>query len=331
MAEIFLDLGDAVELEDVLIALRNLLAWAVVVGLLALVVAFVYAILWPLNKLVQTASFGAIGSVPGTHAVEQAVSSALGSAVASFDAQVGSFWHGLKTIVDEVAQEVFGVAALLGYLTWYLTIRYPLHVLEAGLKDFGKVGQVATRIAIGAEKIALRAERIAKSTAEGVYPRLRTVEHEIDNVLQPEITTARELAQSATDAATSAWDYLKTHPWTVVTDAFVGAVAVALTSLGLGGLRCPSFLNSLANRGCGLFNGLESLLGWLVDLLVITDLCDVPGLMETAVSDIATPAVALLTEGIADLPCVSGNEPPVLTVPQLYLPSAAQIAFSVGG
>jgi hypothetical protein len=312
-----------VEIADVLLALARLAGWAVVVGLCAMVVAFVDVLFYLPNLIVSTITAGLVGTLPGLNTVRQFVTNALGSAVAHFDAQVGSFWHGLTTIVSEVAGFVFDTGILLGYLAYYISPAHLAYVVYQHIHGFVASIEKVGVLARFAEREAVKAERIARSVAAGDFAIPRTWVRDVEKALQPEITTTRDLAESATKGVSDLWDYLRTHPWTVATDAFAAAVAVALTSLGLGGLRCPSFLNILKNRGCGAWQGLEDVLGLLVDLFVVTHICDVLPMVDPYISDVAAPLITTLSSAGAGLCKGSIGAPGVLqgavvTVPGFY-------------
>jgi hypothetical protein len=105
-------------------------------------------------------------------------------------------------------------------------------------------------------------------------------------------------------------------------------VVVALGALGLGGLRCSTLLGSLSKRGCGLWKGLEDLLGLLIDAVALTHLCDLPKWIDELVSPIFGELTALISSAAnslcaasnpnwASLNVANGPLPPAQT---LYLP-----------
>lgn len=271
MAEIFVDPAADVTLADVLLALGRLLSWLVVVALCAIIVAFVYAILWPLNKVVSGVTGGLIGSVPGTHAVESAVTSALGAAVSSFDKQVGSFWHGIKTIVSAVSEEILGLSIAFAYLQWWAANK----LVKLVWHEVGRVIHAGTKAAEAearqAERDATKAWKYSRAQTRRIEHQLEAIPRTVEGVLQPEITTARDLARAAEDEALKAWNFVKSKPWEVGATAFAGAVAIALSSLGLGWLRCPSNPFNKSKNACGLMGVLERVLGLAAFLTIAFD------------------------------------------------------------
>jgi ElaB/YqjD/DUF883 family membrane-anchored ribosome-binding protein len=169
---------------------------------------------------------------------------------------------------------------------------------------------------------ALHAAKVfTHSVAQGVYPRLRALEHDVTKTIPKELKRTREIAKAAEAEAAKAWDLVKTHPWEVATAAFAGAVAIALDTLGATGIKCNAFRNLFGNRGCGLWNGLEEMLGLLVDTALLLNICNLIGPLEAVVSDVATPVVVTLTDIGAGL-CSGGiGAPDNLAVPHLSLPT----------
>ena len=104
----------------------------------------------------------------------------------------------------------------------------------------------------------------------------------------------RERTTSLENGATKTFEWIRTHPLSVVTGVFAGAVAVALGRMGLGGLRCKNFTNLLRNYGCGL----GTLLGRLLPLAVLLGIgFDFPEFVKSA---------RLVASGIGD--AVAGIE-----------------------
>lgn len=96
---------------------------------------------------------------------------------------------------------------------------------------------------------------------------------EIDR-LRTDQTKLRERTSSLENGATKTWEWIRTHPLSLVTGAFAGAVAIALQRIDLGGLRCRNFTNLLKNYGCGLGTLLGRLLPLAVFLTVAFDFED---------------------------------------------------------
>jgi hypothetical protein len=124
----------------------------------------------------------------------------------------------------------------------------------------GPIGARATR-AVKAADVA-RAEERANHRAFERYrsstlPKIATAYHASTVVLPGEIgrirtredtlsrdqTKLRERTDSIEHGAIKTWEWIRTHPLSAATGLFAGAVAVALSRLGWGVLRCRSWQN----------------------------------------------------------------------------------------
>jgi len=117
------------------------------------------------------------------------------------------------------------------------------------------------------------------------------------------------------------YKWMRSHPWTAVTGAFVGAVAIALARLGLDWIRCPTAKAVFKKRGCNLWRDLDRLLGLVGEVALVTNICQVIPWLEEGFSVVAAPLVSTLT-GIGAGLCGANSAPPeLLPVTTLYIPS----------
>jgi len=114
--------------------------------------------------------------------------------------------------------------------------------------------------------------RLAHTIATGVYPRLRTVEHEIAKTIPREITNLRKWARSVEQEAVRAFRLARANERALIGAAFAGAVAVALARLGASWVRCGTANRFFQKRGCNAWNDLDSLLGLVVAAVAVEDL-----------------------------------------------------------
>lgn len=282
---------------------------------------------------------GAGGAVEGwIRSAEQAVANALGTAEHGIDAAIGASWHMLARYTEWLWREIRGNAALLLDLALSISpIAKAIAAIRALVHHLHGTSQVQSAKVKTLERefhgIDAKLERVQRQLRGiddlGVGKRLGQVEQEIASIETQTIPAIQQADSDAASAISNLYEWAKGKAALLGVGTFSLAVAGALDALGLGGLRCPSFLRSLNNRGCGLFNGLEDILGLFVDLFIITDLCEVIPLLETAYADVAAPAVAALTEAIDSMPCVTGHQPPALIVPRLHLPANPSLALSL--
>lgn len=141
--------------------------------------------------------------------------------------------------------------------------------------------QTANRHAIHAGHTATHANVHARSVGHAldrhkarVNPQLRHLTHATTVALPRDIARVRhrerwaekqlwkvrDRAKSLEDGAIKTWEWIRDHPDGAITGAFAGAVAIALTRLGLDSIRCRSLRNLYNNRGCNMWSELEGLL-----------------------------------------------------------------------
>lgn len=267
------------------IALPELIFYA----LLFLTIAFAFAA----RKLTQ-ALFGwlisALSSIPligGKLAApfsgaERAIVGACASIESGCDRIMGASWHATARLMDWTWKEIRSHAAALAEMATPLGALITLyHGLRALVHSFASVAHGAaseirtlTREYHGIEhRVKSLEHAIGAGIGADVLPRIKTLEREVAHV-EGKVIPAVEGAETALqNDVTALGEYVRANYLSSATDAVTAAVVVALSALGLSGLRCNGLLNSLKNRGCGLWNGLEDLLGLFVDAVILTDLC----------------------------------------------------------
>jgi hypothetical protein len=180
--------------------------------------------------------------------------------------------------------------------------------------------QTANRHAIKAGHEATHANTHARSVGHAldrhkarVNPILRHHTHAIDVTLPRDIGRVRtregelsrdlgklrDRTKAIEDGALGTFRWIRAHPFSAATGVFAGAVAIALSRLGLGNLRCKNFRNLLNNWGCGLGSALGDLLGLVAAVLAVSDLERLAKEMQ-AVEHLATEGIAELV-GLADV------------------------------
>ena len=215
----------------------------------------------------------------------------------------------------------------LGTLTgaWFLVLPYAIESLVHAIERVYHRGdprarakaQAANRHAINAGRTATHAHTHARSVGHALdrykgrtNAQVRHLIHETTIALPRDIARVkhrerwaekqlwklRDRVKGLEDGAIKTWEWLRDHPGTAAVGAFTAAVAVALDTLGLGGVRCPQFNNLFKKRGCGLWNDLDSLLSLA---LVTTLALDLPHLIEEAQA--ITPSVVSFIEDNATL------------------------------
>ena len=298
---------------------------------------FCFAFVWAARKLIAGMFKPIIDGINAAHvpyvsaaisgalgAVEQAISDALGSVEHGIDQLMGSSWHRLAELNMWLWRE-FTAHTTIGWLTAQIVseVVHAYHYLRGQVHDLTHSHTATSARVKSLEKeyrgIEHKVKQLERDLSHGigndVLPRLKALEREagrIENVELPAAVAAQDQAQSAID---NLYAWAKGKAALVGVGTFALAVSAALDAIGLSGLKCPSFLNSLKNRGCGLWNGLEDMLGLFVDVALIASICDVLPWLTKGVDDVGLGLVeAIHSSGLS---LCSGTYPPPPPMPSL--------------
>lgn len=283
-----------VEALPTLLALAGLLfAW----GCVKLVDGFVRA-------LFGTAE-GAVGWIPFAgkvlkapiHKIEQKLTNYLGRAAQGLDHYIGSSFHKLGRIVRHIGRELEGLA----HDTWMVAKFLAQHPTWSELRHFAKALTHPLRVFQHLERrlmhlFDVRVQAIARSVAQGVYPRLRAEERTIERVLEPEFARLRERTRTLENEYAKLRKWTRAHARAVATAVFIGAVEIALRKLGGGWIRCKNW-RRIGKHVCGLPVALiEDLLALTLDALILRDLCQMVGVIQGLARRVAPEINALVLE-----------------------------------
>ena len=260
----------------------------------------------------------------GLHSVESRVTNFLGQAEQTIDARVAASWHQLTHTVEQLGAElrrnavaIATIASLLTGNVWALLIPSIRHKLQQWVNVIPKQIGELTKHVNTVERIILKATpgQVRALVGSIVQPWERTIELDLSKL--------RARVKSLEDEASKLYERVKGLTTVPLPAVAAGVVAVALTYLGLGGLRCSNLRNMLNKRGCGLWSDLEGVLAVIADVLVLTNICTVIPLLEDGFSAVAGPLIGVLTKAGAGLCGGTSAQAPELTVPTLYLPASA--------
>ena len=224
----------------------------------------------------------------------------MGQAAAQVDANVGSTFHYVASEIKAASDTMLGFSAfaltiagaITGQTSW-TDVQKAFRELRQELKADVHTADVALQRSIAQEKAAVR------SVAQGVYPRLGSLERDVTKVIPKEIASARELAKDAADAAIHSAKWLKAHEKSLAATTFAGAVAWALGHLGLGWTRCQSNPFNNNPRACGLWSDLARFLPLLGFLTLAFDFKDFVKAAHTVADGIGTAVASI--EGVFDV------------------------------
>lgn len=292
-------------------------------------------------KIVK-ALLGPIAAIPGAGFVidgivskaTQAVAHICGVILGPIDKAVGASLHAMGRIVDACAGAFRSTAhtlnAAVGLLVHVVGAMHVLRQLVATVHGAtSAVTHAVKALEHGFHVLAGRLTAIEKLLAHGllhgVIERLKILANSLAHIEHIVIPDIRAIAVGAVADVQALRQWIALHFPAVGTEAFAGAVAVALGALGLGGLRCNNFKNLLGKYACGLGTILDDLIGLALSVLALESVCAFLPLLEDAFGAIVGPMVHLLNnvplgacehppDGWAQLSVAAGPQPPPQTL-----------------
>jgi hypothetical protein len=221
------------------------------------------------------------------------------------DGLIGASWHWMARYLDRTWHHMvadahlgFQLAEKLAGLAYsHLGIKAALHSIAG---TFRSLWHDVRRLEKWALRMEARIKRIehdlGRGIGEDVLPRIKTLERDVIRIERKEIPAAEALARTA-EADVSQLGKWIAGSFPIPKDLTIaGVVAIALGSLGLGGLRCSNFTKLLGKYACGLGTLLDDLLGLAIAGLALEAVCEFLPLIEAAFGAIIGPMVHLLTE-----------------------------------
>lgn len=262
--------------------------------------------------------------------VAKAITSACGSLMGGIEHLVGAGLHLLGRYLDRQLEGLVADATLIkqlaelvgGALYRVSGLRALVNQLSRAthnvLHRFVAEGRLIGRLI---HRVKTLEHDLHTGIGEDVLPRIKSLDRELAKVEHKVIPAIEADVASVESDVSALRRWITANLPAVGTDAFATAIAVALGLLGLGGLRCSTLLNSLRNRGCGLWQGLEDLLGLLFDAVVLVDLCNLLPIVEAAFAELEAPVVDLIAAS-ANAVCAQPSAGWVeLAAPPLSLPA----------
>ena len=278
--------------------------------------------------------FGVTGTVLGklpvvggwidasAHHIEQRITNALGQVVIKLEAGIGAVWHFQARVVDWLGREIARHANLISLIA---TLLNPLQAISTIQRAIHEARYLLHRLVARIEGIGhdlgKRVGHVERGIGEDVLPRIRGLEREINGEIVRERVRARSAERTAEREITNLWKWARHHTLQAGTLAFAGAVALALSRLGLGWLRCNS-LSRLGKRvGCGGFAALEDILFGAVTALAVTDLCEFATIAMGTAELIRPALLELVDVEDALVGCHGATGAPPLEPSRLRLPT----------
>lgn len=189
---------------------------------------------------ILTAPLRLIGAVGGT--VVHHLINAMSPAIARPQQMIGAALHDDANLVRRLRAVLIGQALVVVGLAQALrghVSAADLKAVEAGLtKRVGNAERQAR--GIGAD-VQPQIRGAVRGIEAGVNTRLGSLDREIGRIETKELPAIRAREKSLEHGASHTWEWIRRHPFSVVTTAFAGAVAVALARIGGSWIRCNPF------------------------------------------------------------------------------------------
>ena len=309
-----------------------LVMWVLATALaIAVIAGYISGVLqglpFPLNKLAGLMS-----------AVAHAITSACGKLESGIDHLIGAAWHALARYMDKLWSQIeaqAGLAAhearLLGDLLYaHLGFKAAVQSIKATATAAWHLAKRLEREYRGIEaKVRTLEREIGKGIGNDVRAQIKALDTEITGIEQGVIPQLQAGIKAAEGEVTQLENFVKAIPGTSYFKWAAGIVTAALGVEAFNLLKCGFLRNLWNNRGCGLWNGIDDLLGLFIDAFLFTNICELLPLFETLVSDVATPLVIGLTDIGAGL-CDGGiGAAPPLAVPALSLPANPGVTLNL--
>jgi hypothetical protein len=272
--------------------------------------------------------------------VAQSISGVLGKAITGVDSAMGASWHLLARLtgrlwhqIEDAATGFFHLAELVARLVYaHSGLRTLVHHVEHVVHGIEHGVRTLEREWRGIEHKVKRLERdVTKGIGHDLHIGLRDLRKEVkglEHTVTTDIPNAIDYAEGQT---TALGRFIGAIPGVSYVEWAAGIVAAALGLDLLNSLRCPSLLKSAKNRGCGLWNGLEDMLGLLVDVALIASICDVLPWLTKGVDEVGLGMVEAIHA--AGLSACAGTYPPPPPMPAvaLHLPTVYGTALTAAG
>lgn len=279
---------------------------ALLIALAAIAIALLIVdIMRNVGNLVQNIWLigGALAS--GVDAVAQGIQYVLGKAEAGVDSAIGASWHALAWFarawwheIEGEALAVLGLAELVARLVYAhaglrALVHYAEHVvhgIEHGVKSLERRWH-------GIEARVKQLERdITVGIGHDLRVGLRDLENEVHGIEKGTIPALVSGIDAVEGELTQLENFIGAIPGTTFLAWAATIVAAAIGTVGLKALRCSGFGNLFNRLGCGMWSILDGLLGLVVSSLILTNVCDILFLLETAYGDVSGPLVSFLND-----------------------------------
>jgi hypothetical protein len=304
-----------------LAALFPLLLWGLALALLIIWRHTIGALLEHLAHMFNAVSiptpFGHVRPLgfvaAGLQAADYAVQQALSVSARATERAAVYLFHKSVASFESVGRELYRLAEDTGYAFLHFTHHTIPRLLRAGLHRVEqKLGQTLHTLHV-----------VEHALVRPLIPRVGRLEHTVERdfgIARRGIDAVEHETRALARRAEAQAGRLTRLEKALGVAAFAGAVSLALRRLGLGFLRCPSFLRIGRRLGCGGFALLEDVLFSAGAVFALSDLCRFAGLVTATAEEIRPLLLDFVDVEEALLGCHGATKPAPLSIPSLRLP-----------
>lgn len=258
-----------------------------------------------LSLLLVKALFGPLGGIPVVgskiaaleHAISQSVANACGSVVRPVDVAVGKSLAGIAGLVNRVAgfvgdvgRVIFGTAETVAALVYAFSgVRALAHELHGAFRGIEHGVKTLEREFHGIEhRIKALEHDLTKGIGHDLRLALHQTEKEVAHIEHKALPAIRAADAQAESAISNLYDWAKGKADLIGIGTFAGAIAVALSALGLDWIKCKEGKNLYKQHGCGMWSLIGNLLGLAGFLTIAFDFREFVSASDTVASFIGT-------------------------------------------
>lgn len=237
------------------------------------------------------------------HAISQAVTNACGKIVHPVDIAVGQSLAGIANLVNKFAGMIRSHARLIAesasvialVAAAYHGIRSLAHGLHGTFQGIESRIKTLEREYHGIEhRVKTLTRELARGIGHDLRIHMKALEKQLDYVDNKVIPAIRSDVATAEGEISNLYEWAKGKADIVGLGTLAGAIAVALSALGLDWIKCKEGKNLYNQRGCGMWSDLGSLLGLAFIAAEIASLDELIGVAQNVTEDIVKGVEDLL-------------------------------------
>lgn len=249
----------------------------------------------------------------------QALSNAMGRAVAGIDKQMGVSFTKLSQTTGRLASTLTAIGEAIYQLAGAISgIEHNTTGIRQGQAAIRADVRRIDRAADRAEATIQAVQKHEAADSHAVHAQLTQLQHHVSHVIEPELDALRGRIPKLERGATVAWDEIKKHDELLGIGAMTGTVALALGRLGGSWIRCETN-QELGKANCRSGNNdlIRKLLAGTIDVLALSDICDLSAAMVATAQTLRPGLEAFVSAENALIGCHGNTGPKRIRLPKV--------------